>query len=82
MKNSDIVISYIPAIFHPKVAQICLEEKKHMVTASYISPDLAKLDQECKEKGLIFLNEVGLDPGIDHLATFKVIDEVKEKGGK
>jgi saccharopine dehydrogenase-like NADP-dependent oxidoreductase len=82
VKDSELVISYVPAVFHLKIAQICLEEKKHMVTASYISADMRKMDAECKEKGLIFLNEVGLDPGIDHLATFKIIDEVKEKGGK
>ena len=53
-----------------------------MVTASYISPEMAKLDEQVKAAGLTFLNEIGLDPGIDHLATMKTIDEVAEKGGK
>ena len=53
-----------------------------MITASYISKELGELDKQVKEKGLVFLNELGLDPGIDHLATMKVIDEVKEKKGK
>lgn len=53
-----------------------------MVTASYISPQLASLDDQVKHKGLTFLNEIGFDPGIDHCATMKIIDEVKEHGGK
>lgn len=53
-----------------------------MVTASYISPALAEFDQEVKKLGLTFLNEIGLDPGIDHLATMKVVDEVAHNGGK
>jgi len=51
---------------------------KHLVTASYISPEMALLDDKVKKKGLIFLNEIGLDPGIDHLSTMKVVDECTE----
>jgi saccharopine dehydrogenase-like NADP-dependent oxidoreductase len=79
---ADIVISYVPAFLHIHVARACLELGKNMVTASYISPELQALDQEAKAKGLVFLNEMGLDPGIDHLATMKVIDEVREKKGR
>jgi len=80
--DSDIVISYVPAFLHPKIAAVCLEENKNMITASYISKDMAALNQQAIDKGLTFLNEVGFDPGIDHLSTMKVLDEVKHKGGK
>lgn len=63
------MISYVPAVFHPHVAAACLKEKKNMVTASYISAHLRSLDEECKKLNLTFLNEIGLDPGLDHLAT-------------
>ena len=82
IENCDIVVSYVPAFFHINIAKVCLSQKKNMVTASYISPEMAKLDEQVKAAGLTFLNEIGLDPGIDHLATMKTIDEVAEKGGK
>lgn len=59
-----------------------MELKKNMVTSSYVSKELKELDENVKNADLIFLNEAGLDPGIDHLSTMKVIDEVKENGGK
>lgn len=62
---------------HIHVAKACLEVGRNMITASYISKEIGELDKQVKEKGLVFLNELGLDPGIDHLATMKVIDEVK-----
>ncbi len=64
------------------VGKACLRNKKHMLTASYISPQLKELNEEVKKEGLIFLNEVGLDPGIDHLEAKRVIEEIHEKGGK
>lgn len=67
----------MPAFLHIHVAKACLEVGRNMITASYISKELGELDKQVKEKGLVFLNELGLDPGIDHLATMKVIDEVK-----
>lgn len=82
VRDADIVISYVPAFLHPKIAEVCLAENKNMITASYISPQLAALDDQVKHKGLTFLNEVGFDPGIDHCATMKVIDEVRSHGGK
>ncbi|EWS73277.1 saccharopine dehydrogenase (macronuclear) [Tetrahymena thermophila SB210] len=82
ISNCDLVISYVPAIFHPNVAKVCIAQKKNLVTASYISPGMAAFDEEAKKLGLTFLNEIGLDPGIDHLATMKTVDEVAEKGGK
>jgi saccharopine dehydrogenase-like NADP-dependent oxidoreductase len=82
ISSVDLVISMLPAFMHLEVAKDCLHFQKNMVTASYISPEMQNLDQEVKEKGLIFLNECGLDPGIDHLSAMKIIDEIKEKGGK
>ena len=72
----------LPAHLHIEVAKDCILFQKHMVTASYISDAMQALDAEAKAKGLIFMNEIGLDPGIDHMSAMKVIDEIKEKGGK
>lgn len=65
-----------------KVAKPCIEAGKHLVTASYISPEMRALHEEVKSKDLIFFNEVGLDPGIDIMSTMKVKDEVESRGGK
>ena len=81
-ENSDIVISMLPARFHIKVAEDCVRHKKHLVTASYVSPELLALDKEVKEAGLVFMNEIGLDPGVDHMSAMQVIDRIRDKGGK
>ena len=77
----DIVVSLLPWTFHPMVARLCLTHKKHLVTASYVKDEMQDMDGEAKEKGLIFLNEMGVDPGIDHMAAMKVIDEIHSAGG-
>jgi saccharopine dehydrogenase-like NADP-dependent oxidoreductase len=82
IQKATIVISMLPAHLHLEVAKDCVVFQKHMVTASYISEAMQSLDAEVKAKGLIFMNEIGLDPGIDHMSAMKVIDEIKEKGGK
>jgi len=82
IQNADIVISMLPAQLHIKVAQDCIAYKKHLVTASYISDAMQELDVLAKENNLIFMNEMGLDPGIDHMSAMKVIDEVRSRGGK
>lgn len=82
IQKADIVISMLPAHMHIEVAKDCITFKKHMVTASYVSDAMQGLDTAAKEKGLIFMNEIGLDPGIDHMSAMKVIDEIREKGGK
>lgn len=82
IQKADIVISMLPAHLHIEVAKDCITHKKHMVTASYISDAMQSLDAAAKENGLIFMNEIGLDPGIDHLSAMKVLDEIREKGGK
>ncbi len=82
IKETDIAISLLPYIYHVKVAGFCLKHNKHLVTTSYVSPAMKALDEEAKAKGLLFLNEIGLDPGIDHMSAMKIIDEIKNKGGK
>jgi saccharopine dehydrogenase-like NADP-dependent oxidoreductase len=82
IEKADIVISMLPAHLHIEVAKDCIVYKKHMVTASYISDAMQELDALAKQNNLIFMNEVGLDPGLDHMSAMKVIDEIHEKGGK
>jgi saccharopine dehydrogenase-like NADP-dependent oxidoreductase len=82
VKNADIVISMLPASLHHIVAKGCLEHAVNMVTASYVSEEVRAMDQKAKEKGIVMLNEVGVDPGIDHMSAMQVIDRIKEKGGK
>ena len=82
IQKADIVISMLPARFHVDVAKDCLTFNKHMVTASYISSEMKALDAEVKKKGLVFMNEIGLDPGIDHMSAMQVIDKIKDAGGK
>ena len=77
-----LVISMLPAHMHVDVAKDCLAFGKHMVTASYISPAMEELDQEVRAKNLVFMNECGLDPGIDHMSAMKVIDQIRAQGGK
>ena len=80
--NSDIVVSMLPARFHIEVAKDCLALGKHMVTASYVSKEMQALDEEAKSKKLVFLNEIGVDPGIDHMSAMQVIDRIRDSGGK
>lgn len=78
----DLVISLIPYIYHPAVVKSAIRQKKHVVTSSYISPALKELEPAIKEAGITVMNEIGLDPGIDHLYAVKTIDEVHRAGGK
>lgn len=82
IEKADIVISMLPAHLHIEVARDCIVYKKHLVTASYISDAMQELDEAAKANNLIFMNEIGLDPGIDHMSAMKVIDEIREQGGK
>lgn len=77
----DVVVSMLPAKFHPVVAGQCLQAGKHLFTASYVSDDMRSLDEAAKKKGLLFLNECGLDPGIDHMSAMKVIDHIRKDKG-
>jgi len=80
MTDSDLVISLLPPRFHAIIAKECLNLKKHFLTASYVSPEIKQLDPDVKQLGLIFLNEVGLDPGIDHMSAMRLINKVKKQG--
>ena len=82
IQAADIVISMLPPRFHIKVAEDCITFGKHLVTASYVSNEIKLLHAEAKEKNLVFMNEIGLDPGIDHMSAMKVLDEIRDKGGK
>jgi saccharopine dehydrogenase (NADP+, L-glutamate forming) len=82
VSEHDLVISLVPYLFHVAIAKQCLAHAKHLVTASYQSPEMFELNQQAIDKGLTFINEVGLDPGIDHLSAMKIIDEIHEQGGK
>ncbi|HKJ48809.1 MAG TPA: saccharopine dehydrogenase family protein [Christiangramia sp.] len=82
IKKADIIISMLPARFHIEVAKDCLKFGKNMVTASYISDEMKALDEEVKSKGLVFMNEIGVDPGIDHMSAMQVIDRIRDKGGE
>jgi saccharopine dehydrogenase (NAD+, L-glutamate forming) len=82
VKNADIVISMLPARYHIEVAKDCVTYGKNMVTASYVSPEMEDLDTAVKNKGLVFMNEIGVDPGIDHMSAMQQIDNIRAKGGK
>lgn len=82
IKEHDIVVSLLPYVFHMLVAEYALKYKKNMVTASYVKPEMKALDAEAKKAGIIILNELGLDPGIDHMSAMRIIDNVHSKGGK
>jgi len=80
VSEHDIVISMLPAFMHMPVARACLTHRKNLVTASYLSEEMLALNQEVKNVGLIFLNEIGLDPGLDHLTAMSIIDKLKSRG--
>lgn len=82
IQKADIVISMLPAFMHIEIAKDCITLNKNLATASYISPEMQALDSQVKEKGLVFMNEIGLDPGIDHMSAMKVIDSIRSAGGK
>ncbi|KCV71331.1 hypothetical protein H696_02276 [Fonticula alba] len=79
--DSDIVVSLLPATQHPTVAGACLDTNRHLVTASYVSPAMRELHSAAESRGLVFLNELGLDPGIDHMTAMQMIDNVRDAGG-
>ena len=82
ISDADIVISMLPASMHILVAEDCVRLHKNLVTASYVSKEITALDEKAKKAGVLLLNEIGLDPGIDHMSAMQVIDEIKENGGE
>jgi saccharopine dehydrogenase-like NADP-dependent oxidoreductase len=81
IKEADIVISMMPPSFHILIAEDCIEFEKSLLTASYADEKILALESKVKEKGLLFLCEMGLDPGIDHMSAMELIDEIKHDGG-
>jgi saccharopine dehydrogenase-like NADP-dependent oxidoreductase len=82
ISTADLVISLLPAKFHPIVAGACLKNGKSLMTASYESSEMRAMAGEVKSKGLFFLNEMGLDPGIDHMSAMQIIERIKEQGNR
>ena len=82
IESADLVISMLPARFHIEAAKDCILYKKHLVTASYVSDEMQALDKDVKANGLVFMNEIGVDPGIDHMSAMQVIDRIRQAGGK
>ncbi len=80
--EASLVISMLPAHMHIPVAKDCIALQKHMVTASYISDEMKALDQQAKDAGVVMINEIGVDPGIDHLSAMRVLDKIKAEGGR
>ncbi|MBL7745665.1 MAG: saccharopine dehydrogenase NADP-binding domain-containing protein [Chitinophagaceae bacterium] len=82
ISTSDIVISMLPPALHFLVAKDCVKYSKHLLTASYVDDQVNSLEKEIKEKGILFICEMGLDPGIDHMSAMKIIDEIQANDGK
>jgi saccharopine dehydrogenase-like NADP-dependent oxidoreductase len=78
--SHDVVVSMLPASMHGNVAKDCVALGKHLFTASYVSAEMRELDKEAKSKNVLLMNEVGLDPGIDHASAMKIIDDLRSKG--
>jgi len=82
VREHDLTVSLLPAPLHPIVARVCIDAIKPMVTTSYVSPAMRELDAAARGAGVVVLNELGLDPGIDHMSAMAVIADVKANGGK
>lgn len=79
--DADVVVSLLPMALHPKVARKCLERSVHLITASYMSDEIRDMGAEAKSKGILMLNEVGCDPGLDHCLSMRTIDRIRKSGG-
>lgn len=82
ISEADLVISMLPPVLHNTVAKDCLQLGKSLLTASYVDNEMRTIADAIKDKGLIFLCEMGLDPGIDHMSAMQIIDGIRKKGGK
>ena len=82
IETADVVISLLPPDLHYFVALDCLDYSKNLLTASYVDEKIRVLEKEIKQKGILFLYEMGLDPGIDHMSAMQLIDQIKKEGGK
>jgi len=80
--EADLAISLLPYVYHPLVAQLCVKHRRLMVTTSYVKDEMRALDAAAKNAGVILLNEIGVDPGLDHMSAMQVIDRIKANSGK
>lgn len=80
--NCDLAVSLVPYAFHPVVARLCIARRKHMVTTSYVSAAMQELDASARQAGVTILNEIGVDPGIDHMSAMRIIDDVRKRRGE
>jgi saccharopine dehydrogenase-like NADP-dependent oxidoreductase len=81
IQECDLAISLLPYVYHPEVAGLCVRHKKNMVTTSYVKEAMQALDQPARDAGVILMNEIGVDPGIDHMSAMQVIHRVEGSGG-
>ena len=82
VRNADLSISLLPYVYHPLIAELCIKYKKAMVSASYVKEEMKALDAAARQAGVILLNEIGVDPGIDHMSAMEVIDRIRKSNGK
>jgi alpha-aminoadipic semialdehyde synthase len=82
VSQADVVVSLLPASMHPRVAQECITHQTHLVTASYVSPEMQALHTEAQMSRVLLLNEMGLDPGLDHMSAMKIIHDIQDRGGQ
>ncbi|MGM0480166.1 MAG: saccharopine dehydrogenase family protein [Bacteroidota bacterium] len=82
IEEADLVISMLPARYHPDVAEDCIKYKKNLITPSYVSPRMKGLHQDAVDVGITIMNEIGVDPGIDHMSAMRVIDNIRDEGGE
>lgn len=80
--KAQVVVSMLPYHLHPKIARLCIEFKRHLVTASYVSDEMQQMNPEIQAAGLVFMNEIGLDPGLDHMSAMKIINKIRSDNGK
>ncbi|MCG3138934.1 MAG: hypothetical protein HJJLKODD_02805 [Phycisphaerae bacterium] len=82
VRDHDLSVSLLPAPLHPVVAEMCIRHRKHMVTTSYVSPKMREMDKPAQDAGVVLLNEIGVDPGIDHMSAMRIIHDVQKRGGR
>jgi saccharopine dehydrogenase-like NADP-dependent oxidoreductase len=82
IRQADLAVSLLPWVYHPAVARLCVKHRVHMVTTSYVKEPMAQLDAAAREAGVTLLNEIGVDPGIDHMTAMRVIHRVQREGGE
>lgn len=82
IEQADLVISMLPARFHVDIARDCIAYKTNLITPSYVSAEMKELDGEASRAGVLIMNEIGVDPGIDHMSACKILDDIRSKNGK